>query len=222
MYIEYFINTVDIKDIDIKNSVDTISKIGITNICCFPYVAKIVKKFYTKSDIGLLTDYPLGNNTTNTRQFLIDSLIESNYKYINIPIQFHLMINRKYDKIRDDMKMLNDLATRYNAKIRYILEYRKFDHNLLLKICEICIQNNINDIYPSSGFFLDNIDDNIIACAYLNKKTGINTIINGNTWTKQQIQNIINSGMYGFSTNNISSLQMFKDFYNEKQEQQEK
>jgi len=48
-----------------------------------------------------------------------------------------LAANRKYDKIRDDIKSIVEIAQTYNASVRYILEYRKFDHFCLKKACEI-------------------------------------------------------------------------------------
>jgi len=219
MYIEYFINSVEHKDIEIKNSIEDIHKNNIINVCTLPYYAKSIKRYYPSMNIGLLIDYPLGLNSSDLRSLIINHTIDRNVKYINIPIQFNLMINRKYDKIREDIKCILDSISKYDVKIRYVLEYRKFDHNILLKVCEILMQNNINCIYPSTGFFVDNIEDNIIACAYLKKKTGIDTIINGNAWTSQHIQNIIKSGLYGFSSNNILAIKMIQG-YNDKSKQE--
>ncbi|NDB61096.1 hypothetical protein EB001_22040, partial [bacterium] len=111
---------------------------------------------------------------------------------------------------RDDIKKNFDLCQSSKVELRYILEYRKFDHALLAKICEILILGGVDIIYPSTGYFIDNIEDNLIACSYLTEKTGIKTIVNGNVWTKKQMDNILKMNPHGFSTSIINNFALFK------------
>jgi hypothetical protein len=63
-------------------------------------------------------------------------------------------------------------------------------------------------VLPSSGFLLDDINDNIIAAKYLMAKSGIDVVCNGNIWTKQQIETVSLSGVYGLRVNHIPSLEL--------------
>lgn len=207
MYTEYYINTLDEKDLEIKSNIDSlIQNTNIKNIVSTIYQAKYIKKNFSDLHVGVFIDYPISNSESYYRQENIKNCLDQNLDFICITIPSYHLINRKYDKIRDDIKKNLDICQ--NKELRYILEYRKFDHQILAKACEILITSGIKIIYPSTGFFIDNLDDNILACQYLNKKTGIDTIINGNVWTKKQIDQISRSNLYGFSCNNLYALKM--------------
>lgn len=212
MHIEYYFNTIDEKDIEIKNTIDHLIKFNITNILATFCISKFIIKNFSNLTTGCLIDYPLAFSDPNKRSDCIHDAINIGAKFIVITLPFYWIINRKYDKFREDIKKNYDLCKSNNVDIRYMLEYRKFDHALLAKICEILVENQISLIYPSTGFFLDNIDDNIIAASYLKQKTGINSILNGNIWTENHMKSILQTGHYGISCNNISSIKTFMSY----------
>jgi deoxyribose-phosphate aldolase len=206
MNIEYYINNIDDKDIDIKKIIDELKTTNITKVICTSYYAKLIKKNFPQLQVGTFIDYPVSNCETYHRQSMIRDAIKNNIDYIAITLPFYYLVNRKYDKIRDDIQ--KNLEICENKEIRYILEYRKFDHQILAKACEVLLTSGIKTIYPSTGFFLDSLEDNILACHYLHTKTSINTIINGNAWTAKHINQVLKSNMYGFSCNNILALKL--------------
>jgi len=66
---------------------------------------------------------------------------------------------------------------------------------------------------PSSGFFIDNLADNLIASAFLHENSKeIRVIATGNAWTENHFSILYKSGVYGFRTFNIESLKNFKKF----------
>lgn len=210
MYIEYYINNIDDKDIDIKKQLDYIkSSCKVRNVIAPPYHAKLIKKNFATFKVGCFLDYPIAGNDPGSRVDIIRNIFKANIDYAAIVLPFYYLVNRKYDKLRDDIK--KNLEASEGKEIRYILEYRKFDHQILTKACEILMIGGISTIYASTGFFIDNLDDNIIACSYLHKKTSINTIINGNCWTDQHISQIVQSDMFGFSSNNLFALKQFNE-----------
>lgn len=217
MYTEYYINSIDEKDLDIKNNVDQVARFPISAISAPIQQIKLIRKMVTGISLGCLVDYPLANSELNRRQDLIGDAIKVGIDFISIPIPFYHIINRKYDKFREDILKNTTLCKENGVELRYILEYRKFDHLLLNKICDILIKSSINTIYPSTGFFIDSIEDNTIACAYLKEKTGIQTVVNGNIWKKSQIKSLINVNPYGFSSNNIFSFSLLdRELYDRK------
>jgi deoxyribose-phosphate aldolase len=116
--------------------------------------------------------------------------------------------NRKYEKFRDDIKYNKEICEKYSVELRYILEYRVFTYELLYKVAQILIDHNINTIYPSTGYALDDINDNILASALINKKVPINIICNGNIWNISQIQNIKKANLYGLKVNSLNGLEL--------------
>lgn len=211
MLIEYYLNNIDDKEIDIKNNIETVIQYPISSILGTIHHIKYIKKNCSLSSqiqLGCFVDYPLASSDIERRQDLIVDAINIGINFVSVTMPYFTVVNRKYAKFRDDIKKNIALCNNYNIQLRYILEYRKFDHQLLIKACEILLECGVNIVYPSTGLFLDNIDDNIIACAYLNNKTGINTIVNGNVWKNDQIQHIQKMSPFGFSTNQIESIKL--------------
>ena len=96
-----------------------------------------------------------------------------------------------------------------HTEIRYILEYRQFTYELLYKIAQILLDFNIKTIYPSSGHFLDDISDNILAAALINKRVPeINIVSNGNIWNNDHIKLVKNSKLYGLRVNSLNALEL--------------
>jgi hypothetical protein len=89
------------------------------------------------------------------------------------------------------------------------LEYRIYSYDLLYKIAQVLLEFDVNVCFPSTGYLLDDINDNLIATAMINKKTEkINMIINGNVWNTSQVNVIFKSKPYGIRLNSINSLQL--------------
>lgn len=209
MYIEYYLNNIDDNDTETKKNIqDLVDLTTIKNVISLSHQSKIIKKFFPQLYVGAFIDYPISNTENIRRSDLILDAKKNNIDCIAITVPYYYLINRKYDKFRDDIKKNLDLCEK--IELRYILEYRKFDHQLLAKVCEILLACGVKTIYPASGFFIDSLDDNILACSYLHKKTSINTIINGNAWNKNHVDKILKSNLYGLSCNSVTTLKVIK------------
>jgi len=101
------------------------------------------------------------------------------------------------------------LCDRYDAELRYIVDYRTYTEYMLFKICSMVAAHQVDTIYPSNNYMLDNIVDNLIASMMIAKKIPyINVIVNGNAWNEKQINLILNTDkIYGYKTNNILTLE---------------
>jgi deoxyribose-phosphate aldolase len=208
MYIEYYINSIDEKEEDIKQNISKVLTYPVSSVLANHSIARLIKKNFLHTKIGCFIDYPIAASDFDSRQQQIIDAINIGANYVAITIPFFQIVNRKYAKFRDDIRKNLDICQKYQIDIRYILEYRKFDHQLLAKVCEILMENTINIVYPSSGLFIDNIQDNIIASAYLHEKTGIQTIVNANIWKQSHVDSILKINPYGISLNQISNFEL--------------
>jgi deoxyribose-phosphate aldolase len=211
MKLEYYINSIDEKDQIIKNNLDIAIQYGLDALVSSHNVIKSIKKNYD-TKLGVLIDYPISYNDILFRSKLIENSISIGIDFIVITVPFYLIVNRRYTKFREDINTNLEICKSANVDIRYMLEYRKFDHILLQKVCNVLKDCGINTIYPSTGLFLDNIDDNIIACSYLKQKTGINTIINANIWTQKHVKALHKADATIVSTNQIESLYLLNKY----------
>jgi deoxyribose-phosphate aldolase len=218
MYIDYILNKTDENDTEARDGLVEALKTDAIDSITVPYhLIKIVKPFtqhISKNiELSCLVDYPLGLSDLKTRQFAVSQAIKNGATCVDVSMQQTLAANRKYDKIREDIKNIVDIGLDQNAKIRFVLEYRIFDHHCLKKICEIFENFNVQYIFPSSGYFIDNLADNIIASVFLHQNSkNLNIFCTGNIWTNKHFEMINKSGLFGLRINNVHSLRNFLQF----------
>lgn len=215
MYIDFAIIDTDINEQEAKTLIAEAIELKVNSIT-LPYY--LIKSFKTlgikdKLTVSCLIDYPLGISDLKTRSYAVEQVSKAGVNCIDISMPQNLAANRKYEKIRDDINSISELA-RYNGmEIRYILEYRVFDHNCLKKICEIFEQFQIKYVFPSTGYFLDNLADNILASIFLHQNSkDLNVLCTGNIWMNKHFDTISKSGLFGFRTTSIYSLRNFTEF----------
>jgi len=214
MYIDFAINTTDINDAEAKQLIADVIAYPVDSITVPYYLLRLTKGIlHNKNKEVLLSsfiDYPLGISDIKTRRFAIEQSQKLDVNAIDISIPQNLATNRKYDKIREDIKYTLEFCGEHNITVRYILEYRFFDHHCLKKICEIFDDFGIRYVYPSTGYFLDNLADNILASIFLYQNSkDLNVICTGNMWQKKHFETIKKSGLFGFRTYSLYSLKNF-------------
>jgi deoxyribose-phosphate aldolase len=198
MITEYSNYDISLSDEELKKSLQLAIHYRPSTISVFLNHIRLAKNIISQTDTQISTpiDYPLGILDTKSRVSAIESAIKAGAHIINIVAQPSHFCNRKYDKFREDIKTNLELCNKASVELRYILEYRVFSYELLYKVSQILMDFGINTIYPSSGYLLDDINDNILAAALINKKVPINIICNGNIWNISQITNVIRSKVY--------------------------
>jgi len=209
MIIEFSTYDISLSDQEIKTSLEKAIVFKPKTICLLPPHIKMTKNL-VPDDILVSTviDYPLGVLDTKNRNQAIESSIKSGAQIINVVAQPYYFCNRKYDKFKDDIKSNLEICNKYSVELRYILEYRVFTYELLYKVSQILLDLGVYTIYPSTGYQLDDISDNILASALINKKVPINIICNGNIWNISQITNINKGNLYGLKVNSINALKL--------------
>jgi len=214
MYIDFAIIDTEITESQAKSLLQEIKAYPISSVSIPYYLYKSFKQILAeKIRLSCFIDYPLGISDSKTRLCAIKQANEVGFNTVDISMPQNLAANRKYDKIREDIKICIDYCLSSNMEPRYILEYRVFDHYCLKKICEIFDDNNIKFVYPSSGYFIDNLADNILASIFLHQNSkDLNVLCTGNMWHDKHFETMIKSGLFGFRTTSKHSLQNFVNF----------
>jgi deoxyribose-phosphate aldolase len=215
MYIDFAIIDTDVNETKAKDLLKHITDNNLVNSITIPYYfIKLIKPYINNGcDFSCFIDYPLGISDSKTRCSAADRAIKAGFNTLDIAMPQNLAANRKYDKIREDIKAITEISQDSNINIRYILEYRKFDHFCLKKACEIFENMGIKYVFPSSGYFIDNLADNILASVFLHTNSkDLNIISTGNLWQNKHFDTIIKSGLFGFRTTSIHTLENFLRF----------
>lgn len=218
MFIDFAVIDTDATELSIKDTSKYIIDNNLINSITVPYFfIKYVRPFIGDKNIALscFVDFPLGIADAATRAHGVKNAIKNGCDTIDIGMQQNYAANRKYNKIREDIQTLIDIKNESNTNIniRYILEYRKFDHYCLKKICEIFDTLGIQYVFPSSSYFIDNLADNILASIFLHQNSkDLKVISSGNIWQDKHFDTLIKSNLFGFRTTSVYALKNFQKF----------
>lgn len=216
-YIEYACYDYSLTEIETQQNISSAIKSGIKNISILPYSINSIKNIegFKNEDINLSCpiDFPNGILDAKSRNFTVSQLVKNGLSSLDIMAPSKILANRKYDKLREDIRSNLDICLEKNVKLRYILEYRIFNHEILAKVCQILMSLGIDTIIPSSGMMIDDINDSLIACNFLSVKSGINVICNANIYNRNHIKLIKSANTFGIRLNNLSTIDLIKEKY---------
>lgn len=213
MYKEFALYDIAINELEIKNSIIEALKFDIEGISVLPMAVKAAKTYvHNKILLSCPIDYPMGLMDLKSRTHSVEQTIKLGANVIDLVVPSFFLCNRKYDKFREDIKTISSICLDHNVKLRYFLEYRIYSYDLLYKMSQILLDLGITHIFPSSGYLLDNIYDNLLAIALINKKVpNIKLICNGNIWHSDQCDMLKKANLYGLRVNTLHSLKLLKD-----------
>jgi deoxyribose-phosphate aldolase len=214
--IEYASYDYAINETETLSNVSKAISLGVNSISVLPHSINTVKNISEiesgKVKLSCAVDIPYGLLDSKSRIFTCSQIIKikNNINFLDIMIPTKIITNRKYDKFRDEIKNLIEACFAHNIKIRYILEYRTYSHEVIAKVCNVLQEFGLDTVFPSSGLMIDNIEDNLIACNFITTKTNIKTICTGNIYQEKHIQNIKNmtnlEGIRFFYLNGLEML----------------
>lgn len=207
MQLEYLVTAIDLSEVEFTKIInEDLNKISFIKTIIVPHF--FVKTAITQApqkNISCLIDYPLGFSDLKTRQTAATSAIKLGAKYLDVTLPSLYLSNRKYDKIREDIRMYCDLIDKKN--IRYILEYRIFNQQALKKICEILMSFGIDHISTSSGYRIDNLYDFIIASRFLQQNfPNLKIILSANYWTEKHFDTILQQNFAFARSESVKTL----------------
>ena len=210
MYIEFSHYDISTNENEFKTIINDTLKYRVSLISVLPQYLKLAKSIVSKNTkLSCPIDYPLGLFDTESKLLAISSAIKLGTNCVEIVCPSYFLCNRKYDKFREDIKQITLLCLENNIEVRYFLEYRVYKYELLYKIAQILYGLGVNTILPSTGYLLDDINDNILAAGLINKKVPkINIVCNGNVWLDQHINLIKKANLYGIRVNSINGLDL--------------
>lgn len=208
MNIEYGNYDIAQNENEFKENLIQALKYDINIVSVLPSFLKLAKTVVKDSaQIACVIDYPYGILDSEQRNQQILSAIRSGAKIIEVVIPSYYLCNRKYEKLKNDIQIQQQSCSVSGVEIRYILEYRVFSLDVLCRATQSLFNNYVTTIIPSTGQLIDDVNDNLIASAMLQKKVPAMKIVNnGNLWTDKHAELIISNSPYAFRCYNINGL----------------
>lgn len=181
-----------LSNIEIKKLNAEINKKKISKLSVLPCHVPIFKKTLDKEiKLSTIIDFPFGILSADSRKLLVENAIDNGAKSIEIVCPSYMIVNKLYTQLATDIESIYAICIERKIDLSYIIDYRTYTYDSLYKICKLLLNHNVNSIYISTGYKLDDIFDHLIAMAMIQKKVeSINIIPNGNIFN-QKHKNII-------------------------------
>lgn len=197
MYVEYcnyasYISDYEIEKLKVFHAVNC----GVSGLAMPIHFIGEIKQYLPPGIIlAAPVDYPAGYSSTKTRQHAVLTSIKSGANAIDYVLNQYLLRN-KFKELFKEVKTIHSICQNHNAELRIFLDSDRISNpeplaNMLLKM-------NINKCFPVMGYHKEDFADTLIVCHQLEEKTGISTIFNGHIMSKNQINILDKSKIYGY------------------------
>lgn len=181
-----------------------------------PYVKSLKGKLSNnKIQISSIIDFPLGILSTQSKLDIIKQSIEDGAQSVEIVMPSFLINNTQNTKVKQDIEKCYQLCSDNQINLHYVLEYRLYNYSCLSRLVKFLLKFNLNNIYISTGYRLDDIYDHIIAMAMIMKDNeNVNIICNANIFNRDHLDVLKSANLNHFRVNNLNSLSFIKEKYN--------
>lgn len=198
----------------IDETIDKLNTYNLSKVSVFYQHTKFFKKkLEEKNKLSSIIDFPFGGSDLPNRSKMVENCIKWGANSVELVIPFHLLSNASFPSIKKDIISNFELCKKNQVDISYILDYRTFNYSTLYRVCKVLLRHEINHIYLSTGYKIDDIYDHIIAIAMILKNVpDINITCSANIFTEKHLEILYNSDIHSISVNSVASLEMADKF----------
>lgn len=132
-----------------------------------------VSEFLKDQKFSAAIDFPYGLSSTQVRVHEIIMAIRQGASFIDLVIHNGYIKEKNWRKIKEDLKACMSICDQNNVNIRAIIEYRLFPVETVLLMCDLLNTIGIHNVVNSTGFVVDDINDNAIISHQMQDKTGV-------------------------------------------------
>lgn len=214
MKIEYKFLEDSFSNKEIDSLSQELNKYNLSKISVLYQYNKIFKKKLSENNkLSSIIDFPFGASDLSVRTNMIHNSIKTGVNSIEIVLPFHLLCNSMFTSIKKDVEACFAICEDNQINISYILEYRTFNYSILYRACKLLLKHNINHVYISTGYKIDDVYDHLIAMTMIQKNVpDINITCNANVFTEKHMQILCNSDIDSISVNSVPSLEIANKF----------
>lgn len=187
---------------DIKKLCDEAIKYHFASVCVSPIYVKHCKEILKNTPVNVCTviGFPLGYNTTATKEFEAIEAINNGADEIDMVINIGALKDKDYEYIENEIIDIRDAID--GKVLKVIIETCYLDEEEIKKMTEICNKTFVNFIKTSTGFGTRgaSIEDIKIINKYKNELLEIKA--SGGIKTLEEAEKFIDEGVTRIGTSN--------------------
>ncbi|MDD3453203.1 MAG: deoxyribose-phosphate aldolase [Bacilli bacterium] len=191
---------------EITNLCEEAIKYHFASVCVNPYYVSLASDLLKNTNIEICTviGFPLGENTTSTKEFEAIEAINNGATEIDMVINIGALKNNDYDYVKKEIEIIRDAI---DGKIlNVIIETCYLTDLEIIKMTQICNETFVNFIKNSTGFGENGANIKDIEIINENKNDLLEIIASGNIKTLKQANEFINLKVSRIGTTNGVSM----------------
>lgn len=161
----------------------------------------------TKITIASPVDYPFGDSEKTPRSHQTLRALKAGASIIDLVGNNYYIYNKSYKKFSEEIKEHLKICLDYGAELRVLLDSSKYEPSRMISLSKTLEDSGIEYVIPSTGFYRDDIYDNIITAMSIESKTNIKSIVSGHMWLSKHYDTAVGGKFFGLRA---YSLELFK------------
>jgi len=141
-------------DEEILKGCEIAKKYDTATVCIKPYAIKECKNFLDGTNVAIcaVVAFPHGNSTTKIKVTETIEAIELGATEIDIVVNIGRVMSGDWNYVSGEIKLINDAAVARGAILKVIFENDYLSDEQIIKLCEICSEQNVAFVKTSSGY----------------------------------------------------------------------
>lgn len=183
-------------------------RLGFNNISVPIRTLRELKPFLKETKITAASpvDYPFGNSEKTPRLHQTVRALKAGASTVDLVGNNYFLHNKSYSKFSEEIKEHLRICLDYDAELRIVLDNSKYTPSEMVSIAKVLGESGIEYVIPSTGFYRDDIYDNIITSMSIESKTSVKSIVSGHMWLEKHHEMAIEGRFFGLRA---YSLELF-------------
>jgi deoxyribose-phosphate aldolase len=129
-------------------------KYSVATVCIKPYSIQLIKNILQDSDVGICSviAFPHGNNTTTIKIKESEEAVLNGASEIDMVVNIGKVLGGDWNYVSEEIRSVNNIVVNNNALLKVIFENDYLGDEHIIKLCEICSENNVAFVKTSTGY----------------------------------------------------------------------
>lgn len=127
---------------------------NVASVCVKPYQVKLAKHLLDKTSVVVSTvvGFPHGSSTTETKSAEARQALSEGATELDMVINYGELRSGNVDYVRNEVKIICDLAHSQQAKVKVIFENSYLNEEQKIAACKLCDEAGADWVKTSTGF----------------------------------------------------------------------
>ncbi len=141
-------------DQDIVDGCELARRYNVVTACVKPYAIPLATELLDGSDVGVcaVAAFPHGNTSINMKVKEAEHVIQRGAQEIDVVVNAGKALSEEWQYISDEIQAINQAVVGNGAILKVIFENDFLEDKHIIRLCEICSQQQVAFIKTSTGY----------------------------------------------------------------------